>query len=146
MAVGDSVVNTGGIELHLTNSSGALTKLINVKRCNSPSVTVAEVQTTNQDSGGEHTYKPGMVDIGPLNAVIGYEPGSATDLLIQEHLTSKERRPFKIVEVKEDGSLWEASGIIFLTGHTPDDGTLGNERTAQLTGRVGAGITRGDPA
>ena len=36
MAVGDGVVNTGGIEVHLTNESDVLTKLVGVVSCNRP--------------------------------------------------------------------------------------------------------------
>lgn len=142
MAEGDGVVNKGGIELHLTNSSGTLTKLNNLKRCNRPSITVAEVQTTNQDAEGKHTYQPGMVDTGPLNAVIGYEPGSADDLLILEHLASTEVRPFKLVIVAEDGSKEDVAGTVFLTSYVPDDGQLGNERTATLTGKPASAPTQ----
>ncbi|MEL6707613.1 MAG: hypothetical protein AAFP79_04970 [Pseudomonadota bacterium] len=142
MAEGDGVVNTGGIELHITNSAGELTKLNNLKRCNYPSQTVEEVQTSNQDSGGQHAYQPGMGDTGPLNAVVGYEPGSADDLLIREHLASRERRAFKIVAPKEDGGTVEGAGLIFLTGYVPDDGTLGSERTATLTGKPTTAITQ----
>lgn len=144
MAVGDGVVNTGGIELHLTNDSAVLTKLVGLKRCNRPSLTVAEVQTTDQDDGGQHTYKPGMIDIGPLNAVIGYEPGSPTDLLILEHLASLEVRAFKLVVVEEDGTKQEVSGNLFLTSYVPDDGQLGNERTATLTAKPAGALTQAD--
>lgn len=135
MAVGDGVVNTGGIELHLTDSTSTLTKLVGLKSCNRPSLTVEETQTSDQDSGGQHTYKPGMIDIGPLNAVIGYEPGSPTDLLILEHLASLDVRPFKLVVVEEDGSKQEVTGSLFLTGYVPDNGQLGSERTAQLNAK-----------
>lgn len=142
MAAGDGVVNTGGIELHLTNDSDVLTKIVHLKRCNRPSLTVEEVQTSNQDSGGQHTYKPGMVDIGSLNAVVGYEPGSPDDLLILEHLASLEVRAFKLVLVEEDGTKQEVTGSLFLTGYVPDDGTLGSERTAQLTGKPAGALTQ----
>ncbi|MEL6707605.1 MAG: cadherin repeat domain-containing protein [Pseudomonadota bacterium] len=135
MASGDGVVNTGGIELHLTNSSGQLTKIVGLKACNNPGQTVAEAQTTGQGEGGQHRYKAAMVDTGPLNAVVGYEPGSATDLLILEHLASRQTRAFKIVEVTEDGERREVTGNLFLTGWVTDEGTLGGERTARLTGR-----------
>lgn len=146
MPAGDGVVNTGGIELHLTNSTSVLTKIVHLKRCNRPSLTVEEVQTSSQDSGRQHTYKPGMVDIGPLNAVIGYEPGSADDLLILEHLASLEVRPFKLVLVEEDGTKQDVTGDLFLTGYIPDDGTLNSERTAQLTGKPAGALTQADAA
>lgn len=142
MAAGDGVVNTGGIELHLTNSSGTLTKLVHLKRCNRPSPTVEEVQTSNQDSGAQHTYKPGMGDTGSLNAVVGYEPGSADDLLILEHIGSRAVRPFRLVVVEEDGTKQDVTGNLFLTGYVPDDGQLNGERTAQLTGRPTGAVTQ----
>ncbi|MBD2842707.1 phage tail protein [Erythrobacter rubeus] len=135
MAVGDGVISTGGMELHLTNDQGTLTKLANVKNFNDPGLTIEKQQTTNQDSGGTHTYKPGMADVPEFVARIGYEIGSPTDLLIREHLASREVRPFKIVVPEEDGTTQDGTGTILLLGYVPDDGALGSERIATLTGQ-----------
>ena len=51
MAEGDGVVNNGGIELHLTNSSDELTKVLGLRKLNMPQPQVEETETTDQDSG-----------------------------------------------------------------------------------------------
>ena len=137
MAVGDGVVSTGGIELHLTNSTGVLTKLVGLETCNSPTLTVEEAETTDQDSGGTKEYKPAMGEVPDLSARLKYEPGSPTDLLILEHLASKEIRPGKLVVVEEDGTTQDRTFNIFLKTYVPDDGGLGGVRMATLTGRPG---------
>ena len=138
MAAGDGVVNTGGIEVHLTNDSDVLTKLVGVLTCNRPTLTVEEAETTDQDSGGTKEFKPAMGEVPDLTFTLKYEPGSATDLLILEHLASKEIRAFKVVTVEEDGTTQENSGSIFLKSYVADDGALGNVRSATVTGRPGA--------
>jgi hypothetical protein len=135
MAVGDGVVSTGGIELHLTNSSDVLTKLVGLETCNRPTLTVEEAETTDQDSGGTKQFKPAMAEVPDLSARLKYEPGSATDLLILEHLASKEIRAAKLVIVEEDGTTQDCTFDIFLKTYVPDDGGLGNTRMATLTGR-----------
>jgi len=82
MAEGDGVVNTGGIEVHLTNSADVLTKLVGVEKCNRPTLAVEEAETSDQDSGGTKEYKPGMGEVGDLQFSLKYEIGSPTDLLI----------------------------------------------------------------
>lgn len=137
MAVGDGVVSTGGIELHLTNSSATLTKLIGLETCNSPQLQVEEAETTDQDSGGTKTFKASMGEWPDISARLKYEVGSPTDLLIQEHLASKETRAAKLVVVEEDGTTQDRSFSIFLKTYVPDDGALGGTRMATLTGRPG---------
>lgn len=137
MAAGDGVVNTGGIELHLTNDSDVLTKLVGVKAVNMPQLQVEEAETTDQDDGGTKTFKPSMGEWPDVTATLKYEPGSDTDLLIREHLASRETRAFKIVVVEEDGTTQDATGSIFLKTYVPDNGTLGSVREATLTGRPG---------
>ena len=137
MAEGDGVVNNGGIELHLTNDSDVLTKLLGLRKLNMPQLQVEETETTDQDSGGTKEFKPSMGEWPDITATIKFEPGSTTDLLIREHLASKEKRPFKAVVVEEDGTTQEGTGTIFLKTYVPDDGSLGNLREATLTGRPG---------
>lgn len=137
MAFGDGVVSTGGMELHITNATGVLTKVVGLLKVNRPGVTLEEAETTDQDSGGTKRYRAGMADIAELAAELNHEPGSPTDIMILEHVFSKETRPCKIVEVKEDGTKYESSGELFLKTYVPNDGSLGATRTASLTGRVG---------
>lgn len=137
MAVGDGIVNTGGIEVHLSDDLGELTKLVGVTKCNRPGITVEEEETTDQDSGGQKQYKASMSDLGELSFELKYELGSPTDLLILEHLASKETRPFKMVAPDEAGAFVEVTAGLFLKSYVPDDGTLGNVRMATVTGRPG---------
>ena len=143
MAEGDGVVSTGGVELHLTNSSGTLTKLLGVLTLNAPSLMIDDAETTDQDDGGVKDYKPSMGDYPELQATLKHEPGSATHQLILEHLASKEKRPCKIIVVKEDDTRQEGAGVIFLKTYVPDNAGLGNRREATLTGRV-RGFARSD--
>ncbi|MGI9361628.1 MAG: hypothetical protein ACR2O7_08660 [Parasphingorhabdus sp.] len=137
MAVGDGIVNTGGIEVWLTDDSDTLTKLVGVTKCNRPGFTMEDSETTDQDSGGTKTYKPAMGDIGELSFELKYEPGSPTDLLILEHLASRESRPFKMVAPAEDGTTIDVTANLFLKSYVPDDGSLGNTRVATVSGRPG---------
>lgn len=145
MADGDGVVNTGGIEFHLTNDSDVLTKLSGVLTVSAPHLQVEETETTDQDSGGTKEFSPAMGEWPDITVTLKYEPNSPTDLLIQEHKASKEKRAFKIVVPEEDGTPQEETGVIFLKTYVPDNGQLGGLRTATLTGRPGP-ITRAEPA
>jgi hypothetical protein len=58
--------------------------------------------------------------------------------MLNEHLASKEKRPFKIVTVSEDGSTEDNTGVIFLTSYEPDEAPLGAIRYATVTGQPGA--------
>mgnify|MGYP003651562670 CR=1 FL=1 len=137
MAAGDGVVNTGGIEVHLTDGEAipVLTKLVGVQKCNRPTLTVEESETTDQDSGGTKEFKPSMGEVPDLVFSLKYEPGSPTDLLILEHLASKEIRPFKLVIPEEDGTTQDCTANIFLKTYVTDDGSLGATRAATVTGR-----------
>lgn len=136
MATGDGVLSDG-TELWLTNSSDALTKLVGLMSVNRPNLSIAKVETTDHASGKIKKYIPGHGDVGELSATIKYEPGSATDLLLLEHLASREKREFKIVTVEEDGTTQDNTGTLFLMSYVPDDAPLGAVRTATLTGQPG---------
>lgn len=141
MATGDGVLGDG-TQLWLTNSSDTLTKLVGLMSVNRPNLSIAKVESTDQDSGKIKEYIPGHGDVGELSATIKYEPGSATDTLILEHLASREKRPFKIVTVEEDGTTQDNTGSIFLMTYVPDDAPLGAIRTATLTGQPSTLITQ----
>tara|TARA_Y100001933_G_scaffold245357_1_gene276076 strand:+ start:80 stop:520 length:441 start_codon:yes stop_codon:yes gene_type:complete len=143
MAEGDGVVNTGGIEFHLTDDQGTLTKLKGVKTVTSPHLRVDEVETSDQDSGGTKEFSPGMGEWPDITVTLKHEPNSPTHQLILEHIASKEKRAFKAVVVEEDGSTQDESGVIFLKSYDPDNGQLNNERVATLVGRPGP-VTRAD--
>ena len=143
MAEGDGVVNTGGIELWLTNDQGQLTKIKGVKRANSPHLEVDDVDTTDQDDGGVEDFEAGMARWPNVVVVMKHEPNSPSHQLILEHIASREKRPFKLVVPEEDGTTQDETGVILLKTYVPDDGTLGNLREATLTGRPGP-ITRAD--
>ncbi len=136
MATGDGVLSDG-TELHLTNASDTLTKIVGLMSVNRPTLSISKVENTDHASGKVKSYIPGHGDVGELTATIKYEPGSATDTLILEHLASREKRPFKIVTVEEDGTTQDNTGTLFLMSYVPDDAPLGAIRTATLTGQPG---------
>ncbi len=142
MAEGDGVLSDG-TELHLTDEGGTLTKVKGLMNVNRPTLSVAKVENTDHDSGGTKSYLAGHGDVGELQATIKYEPGSPTDLLILDHLASKEKRPFKIVTVEEDGTTQDNTGSLFLMTYAPDNAPLGGIRSATLTGQPGP-ITQAD--
>lgn len=137
----DTLVNTGGIEVHLTSDGDVLTKLAGVKTVTAPHLRIDEVETSDQDSAGTKDFNPGMGEWPDITVTLKYVPGSDTDLLIQEHLASREKRAFKIVVVEGDGTTQDESGVIFLKSYEPDNGQLNNERIATVIGRPGP-ITR----
>ncbi len=136
MAEGEGVLGDGA-ELWLTNGSGTLTKVKGLLNVNRPNISIAKVETTDHDSNKTKTYIPGHGDVGELAATIKYEPGSPTDLLILEHLTSREKRPFRIVTPEEDGTKQKHDGTMFLMTYVPDNAPLGGVRNATLTGQPG---------
>lgn len=137
MATGDGVLSDG-TELWLTNSSDVLTKVVGLMSVNRPSLAIAKVETTDHDSGKVKEYIPGHGDMPELQFTLKYEPGSATDLLIEEHKASREKRPFKIVTPEEDGTTQDHEGTIFLMTYVPDNAPLGAIRTATVTGQPSA--------
>ena len=137
MAVGDGVL-ADGTELWLTDDGATLTKIVGLMNVNRPNLSIEKVESTDHDSGKTKEYIPGHGDWGELQATIKYEPGSATDTLINEHLASREKRAFKIVTVEEDGTTQDNTGTIFLMSYEPDNAPLGGIRTATLTGQPGA--------
>ena len=136
MAEGDGVLSDG-TELWLTSGADVLTKIKGLMNVNRPNLSIAKVESTDHDSGKTKEYLPGHGDVGELKAKIKYEPGSATDTLILEHLASREKRAFKIVTVEEDGTTQDNTGILFLMSYEPDDAPLGGIRTATITGQPG---------
>ena len=126
-----------GEELHLTNDAGALTKVLGLKAIKEPSFMVEELDDTDMDSGGVKDYQAGLGGWSTFHATIKHRPGSATHLLIEEHLMSKERRPFKVVlRALNDGSTVEGTGEIILLGYDKPSRTTGSISDATLTGRV----------
>lgn len=135
MSDGDGVLSDG-TELHLSSAVPTLTKIIGLKSCNRPNLQVAKEENTTHDSGGTKSYKPGHGDMQDLRAVILYEPGSPTDILLNEHLASKATRPGKIVTPQGGGTTQDHTCNVFLTGYEPDDAPLGGIRNATITGVV----------
>jgi hypothetical protein len=136
MAESDGVLGDG-TQLHLTNNSAALTKILGLMSVNRPNIGIAKVESTDQDSYKTKEYIPGHGDWPELKAKIKYEPGSPTDTLINEHLLSRQKRPFKIVTVSEDGTTEDNTGSLFLMSYEPDDAPLGGIRTATISGQPG---------
>lgn len=134
MAEGDGVLSDD-TQLWLTSATDTLTKVKGLLTVNRPNLTVGKVETTDQDSAKTKKYIPGHGDWPELSATLKYEPGSPTDILINEHLMSREKRPFKIVTVSEDGTTEDNGGTIFLMSYVPDNAPLGAVRTATVTGQ-----------
>lgn len=128
--------NGEGTELWLTSGTAVLTKITPLLTCNRPNLSIDIVETTNHGSSGVREYIAGLANPGELSATILYEPGSAIDTLLLEHLASRETRAFKIVVVETDGSKQAVTGNIILTGYEPDDAPVDGRREATITGQV----------
>lgn len=127
----------GNNEVHLTNGAdpGVLTKLLGVVSVNLPNPTVGDRDTTDQDSGAVMHSAPGIIEPGTFSFVIKYVPGSAEDLLITEHLTSRAKRPFKIVK-KNVTPNREETGTIHLNSFTKDTAGPTDTWTATVTAKI----------
>lgn len=124
-------------ELHLTNSSGTLTQILGLKGIKEPSFTLDEVEDTDMGSGGVKDYVAGLGDWTLFEATIKHRPGSDEHVLIEEHLLSRERRPFKIVlRADNDGSTVEGTGEILLLAYDKPNRAPGAVVDATLRGRV----------
>lgn len=124
-------------ELHLTNGTGQLTKVLGLKSIKEPSFVLDELEDTDMDSGGVKDYVAGLGDWTMFEAVVKHRPGSDTHILIEEHLLSRERRPMKVVlRAGNDGSTVEGTGEIILMGYDKPSRTNGTIADATLRGRV----------
>lgn len=84
-------------ELHITNDSAALTKLIGLVSVNKPTVSVAQVDVTTQDDGCVETTRPGLMTLGDISGVVIEAAGGPAGVLLAEMITSKGVRACKIV-------------------------------------------------
>lgn len=137
--------NGEGTELWLTNGTAVLTKITPLLTCNRPNLSIDVVETTNHGSAGVREYIAGLANPGELSATILYEPGTATDTLLLEHLASRDTRAFKIVVIEPDGTKQSVTGSIILTSYEPDDAPVDGRREATITGQV-TGATTQAPA
>ena len=137
--------NGEGTELWLTNGTSLLTKITPLLTCNRPNLSIDVVETTNHGSAGVREYIAGLANPGELSATILYEPGTATDTLLLEHLASRDTRAFKIVVIEPDGTKQSVTGSIILTSYEPDDAPVDGRREATITGQV-TGATTQAPA
>jgi len=129
----------GGNEVHLTSSADALTKLNGIMSVNLPNPTVADRDITDQDSGAVEESAPGLLSPGTFSFVIKYVPGSAEDLLITEHLVSREKRLFKIVKGNVTPAR-EESGTIHINSFQKDTAGPTDTWTATVTAKI-SGLT-----
>lgn len=134
MAYGDGVL-ADGTELWFTNASDTLTRVVGLMNVNRPHLSIAKTESTDHSSGKIKRYIAGHGDVNELAVTIKYEPGSPTDLMVSEHLASREYRPFKIVTIEVDGSSQDNSGEVLLLTYVPDNATPGTMRTATITGQ-----------
>lgn len=137
-----SGITGGGNELWLTSGSDTLTKVLGLSSVGRPNLAVSTVDSTDQDSGNINEFLASTADPGELQAVVKYVPGSPTDVLILEHLASMEKRAFKIVLKTETDTTEDVLGNLILTGYEPDEGEVGELRTATLTAKISGATTQ----
>lgn len=134
-----------GNEVHLTNSSAVLTKVLGLISVNLPNPVVGDVNTTDQDSGGIEESMPGTIQPGTFSFVVKYVPGSVTDLLINEHLLSREKRGFEIHKTAVTPTR-EESGTIYLNSYTKDTSGTADLWTATVTAKISGSVSEADAA
>lgn len=101
-------------ELHITNDSAVLTKIVGLKSVNKPSVSVAQVDVTTQDSGCVEETRPGLTTLGDISGVIEEAAGGPASALLAEMVTSKAVRACKIV-YGETGARKEVTFNAYVT-------------------------------
>lgn len=84
-------------ELHITNGSGTLTRIVGLKSTNKPSFSVAQVDVTTQDSGGIERTRPGLISLGDISGVIEEPAFGPATLLLSDMAGAKAIRACKIV-------------------------------------------------
>lgn len=127
-----------GTQLHLTNGSSVLTQITGLISVNRPNLTVNEVDAMNHASNAVEAAIPGTINPGSFSATVELDPNDTIDQLLVEHITSRETRAAKIVEVASDGSTEDVTFNVFLTAYETDDAPIGERRTVTVTGRATA--------
>lgn len=125
-----------------------LTKLGEVKSFSLPDDEVEEVEATHLESPGRRReFVPGMIDGGEVEIVMNFDPGSASDLLIDAAKAAGDTRYVRFVISAPDGtadSHYDTTG--FVKGYArgpfaPDaisEATLRLRITGDLTYGAGA--------
>jgi hypothetical protein len=131
----DGVIGLGA-GLYLTNGSAVLTKVEGLQSVGRPNLTVSKEDTTDFDSvDGIQEFIGGLADPGEFKFSGKYEAGSPTDDLLNEHLISREVRPFRIVLPNSSGSE-DVTGNILLLTYSPNDLEPGKVQTFSATAAV----------
>jgi hypothetical protein len=133
-------------ELHITNDSAVLTKIVGLVSVNKPSVSVSQVDITTQDDACVETTRAGLTTLGEISGTIIEAAGGPAGVLLSEMITSKETRPCKIV-YGDTGARKEVTFDAFLTelnfGDANDPGT---ENRVTFTLKPTTRETFADPA
>jgi hypothetical protein len=133
-------------ELHITNDSAVLTKIVGLVSVNKPSVSVNQVDITTQDDACVETTRAGLTTLGEISGTIIEAAGGPAGVLLSEMITSKETRACKIV-YGDTGARKEVTFNAFLTelnfGDANDPGT---ENRVTFTLKPTTRETFADPA
>lgn len=120
--------------LFLTNAAGAFVEILNLKTVGRPTVVVAAIDTTDQKSGGVATFIGGKATPTQQSFDVSYDPGSDQDVMLLQHLYSKEVRPYKITEkTSRQGETQDVLGELLMLSYIPEDAEVGAERMATIT-------------
>lgn len=120
--------------LFLTDENGNLVeieKLITVPR---PTSSVAALETIDQKSGAVDTFMGGKITPSQASFDVYYDPGSDQDVLLTEHLYSRETRPYKVIEkTSRNPETQETIGNMLMLSYVPDEAPIGGVRKATIT-------------
>ena len=120
--------------LFLTNAAGALVEILNMVSVPRPTAQVAAIETIDQKSNAIDTFIAGKLTHGQVSFEVYYDPGSDQDVLISEHLYSREVRPYKIVEkTSRSGETQQTTGNLLMLSYTPDEAPINGARKATIT-------------
>lgn len=102
-----------------------------------PAPTRDTIDITHHGSTGDYReFISSLIDAGEGSALIHYNPGSVTDLLLLAVMASGALTAFAIDVNKGDGTFRRISGSAILTSYAPGDVVIDDKMTASITLKV----------
>lgn len=130
-----------GAQFWLHNGS-TLVQVADVLSVTPPSATVETIDTTTHGSTGAiREFIAGLIDSGEGSVRINWNPGSASDTLLEAQLAARTPRAFQIVVPTAGGGTRTYSGTCLVTGYEKDDVVIDDKLTAVLTIKASGAIT-----
>ena len=116
----------------------ALTQIVQCKKIDGPSETIAHADTTNMDTaGGKQTFTPTLVDAGSITLDIEYDPDDVMHKALITDAEAKTTRTWQITETDPSPTTKDGSGFVSSIGFTRDfAGVLMLNVTIKISGAI----------